>query len=181
MPRRRAILLPVLLTLGGCSGGGFWALGPPAAPQSDLREGYNAFAPASLRIFPLTHLGLDDQGRPAIICHIELADRWGDSVKALGRLRVTLSRSEGGLGAATARQELAWDVRLDDERTNAEAYDPSTQTYRLLLGGLPPWLAQRATEDAARAPLRLRLDAVFQTLGRNGEEQVLSDGLVLDV
>lgn len=167
--------------LFGCSGGGFWDWSPPEPPRNDLREGYNAFAPASLRIFPLTHLGTDDKGVPAIICHIELADRWGDSVKALGRMRVTISRAEGGLGATTARQELAWDVRLDDESTNAEAFDPTTQTYRLLLGGLPPWLADRVNPDPARPAVRLRVDAVLQTLGPNGEERVLSDGLVLDV
>lgn len=171
----------VVAGLGGCGGGPVdWGWTPPAAPRNDLREGYNPFAPESVRVFPLTHLGRDDGGQPAIICHIELRDRWGDSVKALGPMQVQLYRPEGGLDATSAVQILRWDVALEDERENAASYDPATQTYRLVLVGLPGWLAERVDEDPGRPPIRLEVRAVFQTLGPNGEERVLRDGLVVE-
>lgn len=182
---RRAWRLAGLACAGvlvGCGGGPRdWGWAQPAAPRNDLRRGYNAFAPKSVRVYPLTHLGRDETGQPAIICHIELRDRWGDSVKALGPLQVQLYRPDGGLDAASATQILVWDVPLQDEQENALSYDPATQTYRLELVGLPDWIGQRVDPDPARPRVRLELRAVFQTLGPNGEERVLRDGMVLDL
>ncbi len=167
-------------TLTSC-GGSTWHWVEPVATSNDLRPDYSPFAPMSLRIYPLTHLGPAEDGGAAIICHIELRDRWGDSVKALGKLQVQLYRPRAGLDADTAEQILIWDVPLEDERQNAALYDPATQTYRLALGGLPDWIAQRAAPDSPRAPVRLELRAVFQTLGPNGEEKVLRDAMVLEI
>lgn len=170
------------LGLAGCAGGPVnWGWTEPSAPRNDLRRGYNAFAPESVRVFPLTHLGTDDDGEAAIVCHIELRDSWGDSVKALGPLQVQLYRPEGGIDAASAVQILKWDVPLQDERENAASYDPATQTYRLVLVGLPEWIAERVEPDPGRPRVRLEIRAVFQTLGPNGEEKVLRDGMVLDI
>ena len=168
--------------LGGGGGGPVdWGWVEPAAPSNDLRKGYNAFAPESLRVFPLTHLGRDEHGEAAIICHIELRDRWGDSVKALGPLQVQLYRPEGGVDATSAVQILIWDVALEDERENAASYDPATQTYRVVLVGLPEWIADRVDAEPSEPRVRLELRAVLQTLGANGEERVLRDGMVLDI
>jgi len=158
-----------------------WGWVEPAAPRNDLRKGYNAFAPVSLRVFPLTHLGRDERGEAAIICHIELRDRWGDSVKALGPLQMQLYRPEGGVDATDAVQILRWEVALQDERENIASYDPATQTYRVVLVGLPAWMAERVDADPAGPRVRLEVRAVFQTLGANGEEQVLRDWMVLDI
>lgn len=178
---RRRTLLPALTlaALASC-GPTNWGWVEPAVVSNDLRPDYRPFAPASIRIYPLTHLGLDDNDDPAIICHIELRDRWGDSVKALGMLQVQLYQPRGGLDAETARQILKWDAALQNERTNAALYDPATQTYRLTLGGLPPWIAERAA-GAEREPVRLELRAVFQTLGPNGEERILRDAMALEI
>lgn len=164
--------------LAGCSGPTVWSWTEPATPRNDLRPGYNPFAPHAVRVYPLTRLGRDEQGEPAIICHVELRDRWGDPVKALGALQVQLY---GPSGEGTAEQILRWDVALSDERLNAQTYDPATRTYRLVLVGLPEWLGQRADGPGERGPVRLEVRATFQTLGPNGEERVLRDGMVLGV
>lgn len=179
------IAIALGLSLPGCGMGPMdfgWT--EPAKPRNDLRPGYNAFAPEAVRVFPLTHLGRDDFGAAAIVCHIELRDRWGDSVKALGPLQVQLYRQGGGVDGGSAVQILKWDVALEDERENAASYDPATQTYRLVLVGLPGWLAERVEalkEGTTRPRIRLEIRAVFQTLGSNGEEKVLRDGMALDV
>ena len=183
MPIRRSTTIPAAacaLVLTSC-GGSSWQWSEPVANTNDLRPDYNPFAPMSLRIYPLTHLGEEPGGEAAIICHIELRDRWGDSVKALGKLQVQLYRPRAGLDASTAEQILKWDVPLENERQNAALYDPATQTYRLALGGLPDWIAERADLAANRQTLRLELRAVFQTLGPNGEERVLRDAMVLEI
>lgn len=179
---RFALAACALVLLPACGSGPVdWGWVEPAAPRNDLRPGYNAFAPEAIRVFPLTHLGRDEHGEPAIICHVELRDRWGDSVKALGPLQIQLYRPEGGLDATSAVQILRWDVPLNDERENAASYDPATQTYRLVLVGLPSWIGQRADADPSRQPVQLEVRAVFQTLGPNGEERVLRDGMVLEI
>ncbi|HZW10928.1 MAG TPA: hypothetical protein VFF69_13585 [Phycisphaerales bacterium] len=185
MPSTRSTALAALaacpLLIASC-GGARWGWVEPAATSEDLRPDYNPFAPMSLRIYPLTHLAPADAEQTTLVCHIELRDRWGDAVKALGKLQVQLYRPRGGLDATTAEQVLKWDVRLEDEQQNAALYDPATQTYRLALGGLPQWIADRARAETAPADtVRLELRAVFQTLGPSGEEKVLRDSMALEV
>lgn len=162
-------------------GGADWQWTEPVRPAGVLRPGYNAFAPHAVRVFPLTRLGRDDEGQPAIVCHVELRDRWGDPVKALGHLQVQLYRPMGGVDARAATQILKWDVALENERVNAQSYDPATQTYRLVLVGLPDWIGARLDAPPDAAPVRLEVRAVFQTLGPAGEERVLRDGMVLEI
>lgn len=174
----------VLLGVPGCGGPAAWDWTEPLTPRVDARPGYNAFAPHSLRVFPLTRLGRDESGAAAIVCHVELRDRWGDPVKALGQMQVQLYRPTEGIDGSASTQILKWDVALDDERINAQSYDPATRTYRLVLVGLPDWIAERVdppAEGESRAGVRLEVRAVFQTLGPNGEERVLRDGMVLGV
>lgn len=173
-----------LLGAAGCGGLPSWDWTEPLTPQNDARPGYNAFAPHSVRVFPLTRLGRDEAGEPAIVCHVELRDRWGDPVKALGQLQVQLYRPMEGIDKGTAAQILKWDVALDDERINAQSFDPATRTYRLVLVGLPAWIGERVdppAEGENRPRARLEVRAVFQTLGPNGEERVLRDGMVLGI
>jgi len=180
----RGVAVGAAIGACGCSGPLVWDWTEPLTPRGDLREGYNAFAPHSLRVFPLTRLGRDESGEPAIVCHVELRDRWGDSVKALGQMQVQLYRPGEGIGAGSAAQILKWDIALDDERVNAQSFDPATRTYRLVLVGLPDWIGERvdpAAEGEIRQRVRLEVRAVFQTLGPNGEERVLRDGMVLGI
>ncbi|MEM7755173.1 MAG: hypothetical protein AAF297_06015 [Planctomycetota bacterium] len=119
--------------------GGAGELGP-----TDVRglTELGPFAPDSMRVYPLTHVEAGEGEDPRIVLHLELRDRWGDTVKGTGRVRVRLYRGDatGGLaGAAQQRQELVWDVDLTDLRLNASLFDPSTRTYRVVLGELPEW------------------------------------------
>ncbi len=183
--------------LGGCGTLG-WDWTEPRTHNRALKPGYNAFAAQAIRIHPLTHFAMVD-GQAEIVCHIEMLDRWGDSVKALGTLQLQLYKPEERAKATSAVQILKWDVDLTDETFNAGAYDPATRTYRLSLGGLPVWIAQAVAKQQAEGgggggdgaagnkaavnglPIRLELRAAFQTLGPNGQERVLRDGMGLEL
>jgi len=55
------------------------------------------FAPQTIRIHPLTHVdAVTDKGgaRSVIVLHLELKDRYGDTVKWLGATQVTLSNAD---------------------------------------------------------------------------------------
>lgn len=179
-PRTARHIAPISLAaacaLAACAGPGTWGSTRPLTPTTGLRADHNAFAPVAIRVHPLTHLA-SGLAEPAIICHIEMTDRWGDPVKALGILQLQLYRPQGGLNASTAEQILLWDAPLQDERYNASVYDPATRTYRLQLAGLPQWIS-RAADDQNRDRIEIR--AVFQTLGPGGEEQVLRDGRIIE-
>lgn len=170
--RTRTLLIASLALLPACTGSvPGWT--QPVASGNDLSRDYNPFAPDAIRIHPLSHATKSEHGA-AIICHLEVTDRWGDAVKALGTLQVQLYRPRAGLDAGTAEQILRWDIPLDDERYNAAVYDPATRTYRIELVGLPDWI-----DPASGGATRLELRAVFQTLGPRGEERVFRDGRVL--
>ena len=154
------------LLLGGCFGGGGWR-SRPRAPDgrvlaADIRT---PFAPARVRIHPLTHLGRDTSDDPVIVLHIEMLDAWDDGVKGVGLLSVEV------VGAGTPRQ---WDVDLFDMSVNAPAYDPHTRTYRFQLAGLPDWLSAR---DGQSGSARLR--CTLQTLDRAGKPIELVDEMEL--
>jgi hypothetical protein len=130
------------------------------------------FAPASMRVFPLTQFEVEEDGRARIVLHLEMRDRWGDTVKATGKLRVRLYRASGsGFGPADERQELVWDVDLQDLGLNAALFDPSTRTYRVVLGQLPAW----ATEMVQAGGRSVTLVAVLITRDPDGETVSLRD------
>lgn len=106
------------------------------------------FAPRAMRIHPLTHAELDADGAPRIILHVELKDAWGDTVKGIGRVQAQLWHE-----SQTADNATRWDIDLRALRDNAAFHDPATRTYRIVLTGLPGWLAdavRNGTPDAAR-------------------------------
>src|SRR5205809_166521 len=93
------------------------ATAPPPAPAPPL-------APERLRIHPLTRVTTEatpDGPQQQIVCHLELKDRFGHSVKALGRLRVELYRpATADAGSPVSEtQELIWDIDLRDPVENA--------------------------------------------------------------
>ena len=179
---RRAIVpvvlgLVALVMLGGCGSSG------PRVPSSGERgELWNPFAPASMRIYPLTHLGREESGRARIICHIDLRDAWGESVRGVGLLRVMLYRPQGELSGRLDEQELAWDIDLNDLEKNTGFYDRATRTYRVPLVGVPAWVEEMlaAEERGERIGRRLRLVATFETLGPRGAERFLRDEFVIE-
>jgi hypothetical protein len=120
--------------------------------------------PERIEIHPLTRVATDAAGRPIIICHVELRDRFEQNIKALGAMRVELyGRAAAGddrqhdavppptptapgadnpvQPAQTLRQQLVWNIDLTDPDTNALFYDDLiTRTYTLTLGGIPDWV-----------------------------------------
>ncbi len=113
----------------GCSGG----------PEVWLDTGVAyPFSPASLRIHPLTYLDRSATGEPVLVCHIELLDPWGESVRGVGRLKIALF----GPARTVSTEEVAWDFDLNDLSMNNTLYDPATRTYRLQLVDLPAWVVE---------------------------------------
>ncbi len=168
--RTAGVLITVLAVLGaaglsgcarpgsvGVSGGGGASVGGP-------------FAPASMRIYPLTHLERGEDGEARLILHLEMRDRWGDTVKGVGRLQVQLLRG-GELGDGGGGDERMWAIDMRDPETNALYFDPATRTYRVQLRDLPAWA--EATVDGAGTPVRLL--AVFTTPGGDGSTRYLRD------
>ena len=133
----------------------------------------NPFVPIRLRIYPLTHLDLDEAGKPIIVCHIEFKDAWGDSVKGAGQLQIQLYRSQENSDI----QELRWDVDLTDLGMNAALYDSITRTYRVRLGSLPQW-ADEIT--AGRAKGRITLRAILTFAAQDGSDVYLQDEFIIE-
>ncbi len=131
--RRLILISAAALGLAGCVTTEPGAPAPPAA-----EEGAGAFAPAQLRVHPLTRWTRDSDGRDVIRAHVELLDAWGHPVKELGAFRVDLRRVRPGVGGgegAAGEPELRWEVDLRDPEQNAGVYfDGVTQTYELTLG-----------------------------------------------
>lgn len=172
-----AVLLIALGVLAGCNAP------RPTIPATGARgELWNPFAPAAMRIYPLTHLDRDDAGRARIICHIDLRDAWGESVRGVGMLRVLLYRPAGELSGRLDEQELAWDIDLNDLDLNTSFYDRATRTYRVPLVGVPGWVEEMlvAEEEGRDLDRRLRLVATFETLGPRGAERFLRDEFVIE-
>lgn len=118
------------------------------------------FAPARLRLHPLSHLDRDEAGLPKrLVCHAEFQDRWFDSVKACGVVEVQLYR--GSAAPGMDEQVAKWTVDLTDLEANARWFDPVTRTYRVQLD-LPAW-----TERATTGSMRLRAEYVPQA--KDGE------------
>lgn len=160
----------------------------PKPPVIQVPAGNNPFAPVSLRVHPLTHVQLEGDAKPSIICHVEVRDAWGDSAKCLGTLSIRLfgppaaaAAAGSAEGAATAgdREINRWDVNLNDLETNAAMFDPATRTYRIQLIGGPVWLAGFAPRPAEGTPAPKVSRAILQATLSWGPDQAMSDDLVL--
>lgn len=117
---------------GGASGG--------RGPVSRAAEGESPFAPVQLVVHPLTRLVRNtDTGDERVELHLELRDRWEDSVKWLGDAVIELFRETPPIANAAAggEQVKRWRVELTDADANVKAYDRVTRTYRLTLVDLP--------------------------------------------
>lgn len=157
--------LMVLTLFPGCRGGPV----DPTPPTGDT------FGPVTMRVYPLTHLDRLADGTPAIICHVEMTDAWGDTVKSTGQLTIQLFGPVGQGGSAVDR--FRWDVNLEDLRTNAALFDRATRTYRIVLIGLPEAVVESMHREEDRNPVQFVLRA---TLTRGaGERQTLTHDFVL--
>ncbi|MDX2147074.1 MAG: hypothetical protein SFZ23_06085 [Planctomycetota bacterium] len=108
------------------------------------------FAPDSIRVFPLTRVDRDESGQARVVLHVECRDKWGDTTKSLGTLRVLLFETEGRPDAGIARQTLTWDIGLANLDYNAGLFDPATRTYRVNLLNLPEWMTRALDEGGAK-------------------------------
>lgn len=113
------------------------------------------FIPVSVRVFPLTHMAEDPQGMPAVVCHIEFRDAWGESVKAAGMLTISVTLTEGA--SSQPNKSVEWEaVDLSDLARNAELYDKATRTYRVQLVDLPEWIREGGERNK-----RVAVHAIF--------------------
>lgn len=154
-----------VVSVGGCG-----VIGGAQRWEGDATLG--PFAPARLRLHPLSHLERDEVGLPKrLVCHAEFQDRWFDSVKACGVIEVQLYRGSNTPGMD--EQIARWTVDLTDLEANARWFDPVTRTYRVQLD-LPAW-----TERATTGSMRLRAEYVPQTTESQTTEIRLRDELVV--
>ena len=142
-------------------------------------------APASMHIYPLTHIEYggsppaqpvnpggpspmdnvppqpEKRPEPRVITHLDFRDAWGDTTKAIGTVTIFLYGPSGrGLpeGEEAATQQRRYDIDLRDLKRNAELFDPATRTYRIPLSGLPAWIG--TASDPARLTLRAEMTCV---------------------
>lgn len=146
------------------------------------------FAATQLRIYPLTRLDRDAQGRPVIVVYLESVDRWGDFSKALGQLELRVYAGDRSIVAEPETLELTWPgINLSDLEENAAWFDPASKMYRFTLGGLSRSprtgaIAESLLERSADAPapVRLRVMAALTTVGPDGRELLLQDSYVIE-
>lgn len=138
-------------------------------PTGQLTGG--AFAPASMRVYPLTHIERSGEDGARLVLHLELRDAWGDTVKGIGSLQVQLLRG-GDLGGG-GRDERMWEVDMRDPEANALYYDPATRTYRVQLRDLPQWAQAQSGQGG------VRVLAVLRTPAPDGSERYLRDEYVI--
>jgi hypothetical protein len=164
---------------GGGDGGG----ASVAAGGEGEAGGEEAFAPARLRVHPLTHVEppMDGGAGSILVLHVELRDRFGDNVKGLGMLRVELLGPDAGTSATLTRTRVEWDVAdMGDPEMNSRRFDGATRTYRVPLEA-PAWVAQWARDRAtARGGGSLRVRATLITGLADGRRRVLTHEMELE-
>jgi len=178
------------MMLGGvvslCCVGSLWGCGVTPRGQLDaarVGDVWNPFAPDRMRISPLTHLSRGPDGRAQIVCHVELKDRDGLSVRGIGSLQVQLYRpARGGARPGNlAEQELKWDIDLSDLEQNRTFFDRATRTYRVPLVGAPSWVEDLlASWELGDRGGRVHLIATLATVGPRGEERLLKDEFFIE-
>lgn len=119
---------------------------PAGEPAEAPATGLAAFAPMNVNVHRLTRLVREKEGNTTIQAHVELLDRWGDSVKWPGKLVFELYQDiPGGTGVAGGQEQVnVWALDLADPEANAKAYDRVTRTYRATLTDVG--LAQRSRQ-----------------------------------
>lgn len=128
--------------MGGLALGAVLALALIGCQQGSIlaRPGVWPYAPATLRIHPLTHVAAPRMNAPmpgyspavasagVLEVFIELLDVDGFDTRGVGSLAVTVTpRGDASLPT------LSWTVDLEDPSTNRRYFDWVTRTYRLPL------------------------------------------------
>lgn len=184
-----AALLLGATIIGGCTSAPSGGLAGPGdggdTPDASLKgltaaAAYQAFAPNRVRIHPLTHVDASGS-RGVLVLHYELRDRFGDSVKALGELKVELYKPGPGVMGSMESREASWTVAetLAPEG-NSERFDRTTRTYRIQLFA-PAWVHDWARADAATradAPW-IKVRVLYTALDADGHSKTLTDEFVV--
>lgn len=144
---------------------------PGELPEALDPELVGVFAPAGMRISPLTRLETGTSGKPELAVYFELADRWGHTVKSPGIAQVQLYRL-GGVSSGLATLADRWEADLRDGARNSALFD-ATGMYRLPLAELPEWLSERAAGRGEAVRVRVRL--FYRTVGEGGVTLDLRD------
>lgn len=177
-----AALGTVGLLSGGCALARTTGLATQGVSQEDAEVG--PFAPASLRVHPLTHLERDPERGVYLLVHVQLRDRWSDICKGVGVMHLALFQQTGLGGSGQEVQLLQWQVDLWDLEKNAAFFDPATQTYRFSLSGLPGWIEAMAPgaggDRASMGPGKFRVRARLTTATPQGAETVLVGELLVE-
>ena len=118
---------------------------PPLIKPSRVETG----TPTKIIVSPLTRVGIDPSGDPALFLHLDFRTANDRSIKAFGKLRAELFQPAASDGTP-AQPARSWDADLADSFRNALSYDEMiTRTYAITLGGLPDWLVQWSRHEAA--------------------------------
>jgi hypothetical protein len=151
-PWSSAALVLCLCIAQGCS-----SSGPPVA-QSDVAD---RFAPATLRIHPISHVHIRQDGIAVVEAAVRLQDADGFPVRGTGQLEFEFHQGDRHGEAIMSRIE--WSADLNDAATNAEIFDSTTRTYLVPLtlkpGTVPrsPQLVATLYQSAGK-PLRDSLE-----------------------
>lgn len=184
----RCLGLAALGAVGLWAGGCALARTTGSAGVSQVEAEVGPFAPASLRVHPLTHLERDPERGVFLLVHVQLRDRWSDICKGMGVMHLALFQQTGLGGSGQEVQLLQWQVDLWDLEKNAAFFDPATQTYRFSLSGLPDWIQAMAPgaapgaggDRASMGPERFRVQARLTTATPEGAETVLVGELLVE-
>lgn len=161
-----------IAALAGCQGSVIFQ--EQVVRTDDLLAVPGPFRPSAMRVHPLTHTEMRNDGVPVLVLHVELKDPWGDTVKGVGQVQVQLRKASST--TTIGDRGTRWDIDLRDIETNVSYFDSATRTYRIVLGELPGWLDQSVR---AVTPEAARLRVLFRTAKADGETVVLQDEFMM--
>jgi len=185
-PCAKAALLCICCAVGlsACDQGDGRARG--SGGGSDAARNAAAAVADHVIIHPLTRVGLDSVGKPALVLHMEVKDRFGQTIKSLGRLRVELYRptsemmagsNEGeGSTAGVQKKDRTWEIDLTDPLANSQRFDDLiTRTYTIFMADPPGWLLAWAAGKGGNVSPNLQV--AFTVVDERGVEKVLRASL----
>ncbi|MEL6739684.1 MAG: hypothetical protein AAFP26_03405 [Planctomycetota bacterium] len=158
--RAMAVVLGVWgVCAGGCVSGDARAVETPGVWRAP-----GPFVAGEVRVSGLTRLDRRADDEVVLVLHLEVMDQFGDPVKVLGAVDVVLTPAAS---AGAARDAVRWSVGFTGARESTSYFDPSSRTYRFVLGDLPGWALALGEADARDA----RLDVVLRTPAPGGSDR----------
>lgn len=159
--------------------------GSDQSAQSAVAEVYRALAPVAVRLHPLTRLERTADGGVCVVVHVELIDRYDQSGRWPGTLRVSLLRpATAPSGDVRARGvpggeslDMSFTADLRNGEAHAAAYDWVTRTYVVRRCDMPAWIAD---VESGRGPDQwVTVTASFRHTDFQGNSRSVNDTLRL--